>query len=219
VDGVAAGGALVIGTGLERLAARAGGLLSRRSSRRGFLARSALAGSALAVAPVRYLLYPDPAWAVIRPQDCSGSSLCNDGYTAFCCEINRGANTCPAETYVAGWWKCSSYHGRGLCSGDGARYYIDCNRIPGRTFPGGCRCAGDSCDHRRVDCNHFRYGQCNTQVSGTTEVVCRIIVCEHPAGIPQFNCNATYKQDDTTCSHNAGCLEPLVVELPGGGGA
>ena len=62
----------------------------------------------------------------------------------------------------------------------GVRYYIDCNRIPGHVFPGGCQCAHGDCNRRRVDCNHFRYGQCNTQVSGTTEVVCRLVICQTP---------------------------------------
>jgi hypothetical protein len=202
----------------ERLVRSAGSLLERRLSRRGFVARAALAGSALAVAPVRYLLQPISAWAAISPADCSGG-LCTDGYTAFCCEIHKGANTCPPNTYVAGWWKCSDYRGSGLCRGDGPRYYVDCNRIPGRVFAGGCKCAGDDCAHRRIDCNQFRYGQCNTQVVGTTEVACRLVVCEHPATIDGFNCNATEKTDDTTCEHNAGCLKPLVVQVGPQGGA
>jgi len=205
--------------GVDRLVAGAGSLLWRRTSRRGFLARSALAGSAFAVAPVHYLLRPDPAWAVLRPQACPPGSLCGDGYTAFCCEVNHGRNSCPEGTYVAGWWKCSDYRGAGLCGSEGVRYYIDCNRRPGHSYPGGCQCARGRCSERRVDCNHFRYGQCNTQVAGITEVTCRIVVCEHPAGIPEFQCNATYKQDDNTCRQSAACLEPLVVQLPGGGGA
>ncbi len=51
----------------ERIAAAAGALLERRTSRRGAIARAALAGSAFAVAPVRYLIRPGTAWAVISP--------------------------------------------------------------------------------------------------------------------------------------------------------
>jgi hypothetical protein len=203
----------------QRLAQASGSLLERRVSRRGLLSRAALAGSAFAVAPVSYLLRPAPAWAVIRPGHCSGGARCNDGYTAFCCEINHGRNVCPNHTYIAGWWKCTDYRGRRLCGHEGVRYYVDCNRNPGERFPGGCRCAGDDCNRRRVDCNHFRYGQCNTQIHGTTEVVCRLVVCKHPASIADFHCNATYKVDDSTCRHDAGCLEPLVEQLSGGGGA
>jgi hypothetical protein len=202
----------------ERVANRVGSLLERRVSRRGALARAAVAGSAFAVAPVRYLVRPGTAWAVIDPNRCA-SGLCTDGYTAFCCEIQRGHNRCPNGTYVAGWWKCTDYSGAGLCSREGVRYYIDCNRLPGRVFPGGCQCARGDCGRRRIDCNHFRYGQCNTQIEGTTEVVCRLVVCQHPSDVPQLSCNDTPMTDDLTCSHEADCLEGLAVRLPGGGGA
>lgn len=202
-----------------RLSTALGSLLERRSSRRGFLARAAVAGSAFAVAPVRYLIRPGTAWAVISPGQCPAGARCNDGYTAFCCEIQHGDNRCPDGTYVAGWWKCTDYRGSGLCSDQGYRYYLDCNRSPGATFPGGCQCANGSCAERRVDCNHFRYGQCNTQVYGTTEVVCRLVICQHPGSVRGLNCNSTEMVDDNTCAHEAGCLQGLAVPLPGSGGA
>jgi hypothetical protein len=154
---------------------------------------------------------------VVSPGSCSGG-LCNDGWTAFCCEIDHGSNTCPPHTYTAGWWKCTAYRGHGLCSREGVRYYVDCNRTPGTGFPGGCRCANDNCNERRVDCNHFRYGQCNTQVAATTEVACRVVVCQHPASISEFNCNSTYKVENAVCGQEGGCLTPSVEQLPGAGG-
>jgi hypothetical protein len=202
----------------ERLATSLGALLERRTSRRGALARAAVAGSAFAVAPLRYLVRPGTAWAVVGPGDCPPGAKCNDGYTAFCCEIQNGLNRCPANTYVAGWWKCTQYTGTHLCHEQGVRYYIDCNRIPGQVFPGGCQCAHGDCGQRRVDCNQFRYGQCNTQVAGTTEVVCRLVICQNPATVPGMNCNGTEMVDDRTCVHEADCLEGLAVQLPGGGG-
>ena len=202
----------------ERLVTALGERLERRISRRGAIARGALAGSALAVAPMRYLLRPGTAWAVIQPGSCS-SGLCTDGYTAFCCEIEHGSNRCPDGTYVAGWWKCTDYRGSGLCSDQGYRYYLDCNRAPGTGFPGGCQCANENCNERRVDCNHFRYGQCNTQIQGTTEVVCRLVICQHPGAVPGLNCNSTEMVDDNTCNHEAGCLKGLAVTVQGGGGA
>jgi hypothetical protein len=204
----------------ERLARAAGGFLERRLSRRGLLARMALGGSALAVAP-SYLVRPGTAEAAIRkrPTGCRPGTRCADGYTAFCCEIARGgSNHCPSHTYIAGWWKCTDYRGHGLCGREGVRYYVDCNRTPGEDF-GGCRCARGDCDRRRVGCNAFRYGQCNTQVPGSTEVACRLVVCQHPAEISGFNCNRTYKQDDNTCVHDAPCLKGAVGQLPGAGGA
>ena len=68
-----------------------------------------------------------------------------------------------------------------------------------------------------MDCNHFRYGQCNTQVSGTTEVACRLIVCQNPSQIPGFNCNSSLKVDDATCSHEAGCLDQAEQTGDAGG--
>ena len=75
------------------------------------------------------------------------------------------------------------------------------------------------CARRRVDCNQFRYGQCNTQIEGTTEVVCRLMICQNPATVAGLPCNATVMVDDNTCAHEAGCLEGLASQLPGGGGA
>jgi hypothetical protein len=203
----------------EWLARALGGVIERRTTRRGVLARSAVAGAALAVAPVRYLLRPETAWAVLTSADCPGDSLCNDGYTAFCCEIQRGHNRCPAGSYVGGWWKCTDYQGAGLCAAEGVRYYLDCNRVPGVPYPGGCQCANGSCSERIVDCNLFRYGQCNTDVADTTEVVCRLVICQNPASVPGLNCNGTLMVDDSVCHHEAGCLKGLAVAEPGDGGA
>lgn len=203
----------------ERLALKLSAWIERRVSRRSAIARAAVAGSAFAVAPLRYLLRPGTAWAVIGPGNCSPASACNDGYTAFCCEIQGRRNRCPPNTYVAGWWKCTDYRGGGLCHAEGVRYYLDCNRVPGAVFPGGCQCALGDCNRRRVDCNQFRYGQCNTQIAGTTEVVCRLVICQNPATLTGWGCNGTLMIDDNTCSHEAACLEGLAVGVPGAGGA
>jgi hypothetical protein len=189
----------------ERAAGRAASLLERRTSRRGLLARAALAGSAFAVAPLRYLLRPASAWAVIAPQNCRAGSRCNDGFTEFCCSITGGENACPEGSYIAGWWKCTHYAGSHLCGEEGVRYYVDCNRRPGDRSPS-CHCAHGDCGQRRVACNHFRYGQCNTDIGGVTPIVCRIVTCVNPATIPDFGCNPTYMQDNRTCDHEADCL-------------
>jgi hypothetical protein len=192
----------------SRLVHDATRLLERRTSRRGFLVRTATVGSALVVAPLRFLLRPQSALAsIVRPRDCA-AGRCTDGWTEFCCTINDGVNMCPPYAFVGGRWKCTDYRGRRLCADSGVRYYIDCNRRPGRAVPGGCHCAGGDCGHFRIGCNVFRYGQCNLDIHELTEVVCRVVVCEHPASIPEFNCNATYKQDNRTCVHDAPCLTP-----------
>lgn len=201
----------------ERLVTSSALFLERRFSRRTLLQRVALAGSALSVAPLRYLLYPVSALAAINPGSCGGG-LCTDGYTAFCCEINDGQNSCPPGTFPGGWWMCTSYQGSQLCSAQGVRYYVDCNRLPGYSWPGGCECANGSCANRREACNVFRYGQCNTQIGGVTEVVCRQVVCENPGSIPGLNCSSSVAVDDAVCGHEAPCLEPPAVELAGAGG-
>jgi len=201
-----------------RLVDSSAAALESRFSRRSALVRMAVAGSALSVAPLRYLLYPGTALGVVVPGSCD-EGLCTDGYTAFCCEINQGVNGCPAGTFVGGWWMCTDYRGHQLCEGAGVRYYVDCNALPGPGFPGGCRCADGSCDKRRVACNIFRYGQCNTQIEGTTAVVCRVVTCENPGRIDRFNCSTSVMVDDAVCGHEAGCLEPPPIQLPGVGGA
>ena len=187
--------------------------------RRSFLLRVAVVGSALASTPLRYLLYPGTALAaVVGPRNCH-SGKCADGYTEFCCEINQGGvNACPTDTFAGGWWMCTDYTGRQLCSEHGVRYYVDCNALPGRTFPGGCRCGNDNCANWRVACNIFRYGQCNTHIDGTTAVVCRLVLCENPATISELHCSAALATDNAVCGHEAPCLEPAALELVGAGG-
>ena len=60
---------------------RSTALLDRGETRRGFLTKTALVGTALAVAPVSYVLRPQTAYATIC--SCSGSS-CN--CTDLCCD-------------------------------------------------------------------------------------------------------------------------------------
>jgi hypothetical protein len=190
----------------ERVAGAASRLLERRTSRRGALVKAATVGSALAVGPLRYLLRPGTAEAVVTCRTCGGGRCC-DGWTEFCCVINSGVNACPPYAYMAGWWKCTSYRGSQLCKTSGVRYYVDCNRKPGASCPRGCRCAGGSCRNRSECCNSFRYGQCNTQVPGVTEVVCRVIKCVNPCRLYQDVCSCTGFVDNRTCGHEAPCLD------------
>ena len=201
----------------QRLARAAANALARRTSRRGFLTKVALVGSAIAVAPMRFLTRPVSAQELVNCPQCGGGACC-DGWTTFCCTINAGANECPADTYMGGWWKCTDYRGGGLCGAEGVRYYLDCNRVAGQVFPGGCQCAGGDCSRRRIDCNRFRYGQCNTQIHGMTEVVCRLVICRNPATVAGWGCNATMMVDNKTCPHDAPCLKGIAGQLPGGGG-
>jgi hypothetical protein len=118
----------------------------------------------------------------------------------MCCSINNGRNTCPPGTFAGGWWKADQ---SSFCGGK-ARYYIDCNAKPGYTFH--CHCNQTNCDHRYVACNVFRYGQCNTQISGVTAVVCRQISCTPPWILYKGHCSSTSRTDNNTRLHNAPCL-------------
>jgi uncharacterized protein with LGFP repeats len=176
----------------ERVVARTAGILSGGHSRRRFLARTAVVGSALAVNPVSYLLKPGTAYGAV-------CGTCGDGWTAFCCTINNGANSCPPASFVAGWWKAD---GSAYCSG-GPRYIIDCNA----TCPTqcACRCSGAACDGRRTCCNQFRYGQCNQQISCYGPVVCRVAICITPWTYDPA-CSTRTLTDNATRDHGAACL-------------
>ena len=116
----------------DRLVATASRLLERRTSRRGVLIRIAIGGSALAVAPLRYLLRPGSAMAVITCRNCHPGALCCDGWTEFCCTINGGVNTLPAVHVHGRLVEVHELHAARSCARpQGVRYYVDCNRLPG----------------------------------------------------------------------------------------
>ena len=182
----------------DRLARRIDG--DDGDSRRGFLAKAAVVGAALATHPLQWILRPGTAYANV----CGDGVGCGTGWTVFCCTVNNGANTCPEGTFAAGWWKADA---SAFCGGT-ARYYIDCNRLPSQ--PGACSCIGchggnGTCDQRRYCCNVFRYGQCHLEVPGVTPVVCRVITCTPPW---QWDpaCSASPRTDNRTGQHTAPCL-------------
>jgi hypothetical protein len=189
----------------DKLVQSAGSFFARRTSRRGFLVRVTTVGSALAVGPVRFLVYPEPASAVVHPTQCAATDKCKQGWVEFCCSLfnNSGYNYCPRYAYVAGWWKCTYYGGYEICkNARRSRYYIDCNRKPGRTCT--AKCAGNKCHYWDTCYRVFRYPQCNKQ-HPKTEVVCRIVRCKHPSTIYQGCKDKTVKFDDDTCTHEASC--------------
>lgn len=198
----------------ERLAGRASGFLESTTSRRSFLVRAAVAGSALAVAPGRFLFRPGTAYASV----CGDAASCSDGYTVFCCTINNGVNRCPPGTFVGGWWKADN---AGFCCGQ-ARYYIDCQGscLCGASCGGynsfctsgcvncSCHCGpGDSCDQRRVCCNYFRYGQCRQDIACGGPVACRVVTCTPPWQLDP-SCSTASATDNSTVTHSAPCLPP-----------
>jgi hypothetical protein len=188
---------------------KAAGWLERRTSRRTFLQRVAVVGSAMTVSGLDYVLKPGTAYASV----CGSGSTCASGWTALCCTINHGLNQCPPGSFAGGWWKAD---GAGLCGGS-ARYYIDCHPRcqcgcgRGTHFCAercwGCtpHCAREgTCDERRVCHNVFRYGQCNQHISCSGPVWCRVISCTPPW--KWANCSTSSATDDYTRSHNAPCL-------------
>lgn len=177
----------------QRVAHRAAAALAgRRISRRSFLTRTALVGSALTVAPVDFLFKPGTAYGYV-------CGTCSDGWTAFCCTINGGSNTCPPGSFIAGWWKADN---AAYCCGS-ARYIIDCNAsCPTQCR---CRCAGGSCDGRRTCCNQFRYGQCHQEIACYGPVVCRVATCTVPWEYDP-SCTRSSATDNRTVNHGAPCL-------------
>ncbi len=177
----------------QRLVHRASTALGGgRSTRRSFLTRTAVIGSALAVGPMDFILKPGTAYGYV-----CGS--CTEGWTAFCCTINGGRNSCPPNSFVAGWWKADN---AAYCCGR-ARYIIDCNAsCPTQCS---CRCAGGSCDNRKTCCNQFRYGQCHQEISCYGPVVCRVATCTVP-WLYDPSCTTSSATDNRTRDHGAPCL-------------
>jgi hypothetical protein len=201
---------------------RASQVLDRRLGRRGFLARAALAGSAMTVAPLRYLLKPGTAYAAIcgcSGRDCDCGSSCCDGYTEFCCTLT-GVNGCPPGSVVAGWWKAD---GSGLCAG-GPRFYMDCNAsaagpcgasgVTRATNDCGCDCAGGNCGNRKACCTAFRYGQCSQHVPCLGPIVCRVVSCVGP-WLVEPSCTGAPATDEFTRFHDAPCLSTAPTPLGG----
>jgi hypothetical protein len=196
------------------LVEKVSGALASRFSRRGFFARSAVVGSAIAANPLTYALTPTDAYAAVC--SCSGSncdcgSLCCDGYTEFCCTLT-GANQCPPGSLLGGWWKVD---GSGFCSGP--RYYMDCNAPcngcgcgGGGICSGGCSgtncgCGNGDCNNRKAGCVNFRYGQCNQQTACIGPILCRVVTCIAPWEI-DGTCTTTARYDAATAYHDRPCL-------------
>jgi hypothetical protein len=180
---------------VNRMAARAG---RPRPGRRGFLGGAALVGAALAVDPWSYLTRPASAYDAV----CGADNTCAAGYTVFCCTVNAGSNTCPPDSFIGGWWKADNSN---FCGGS-ARYYIDCNAYRDGRYR--CHCNTTTCDQRRVACNQFRYGQCNTQIpyANTGPVLCRVVSCTPPWVQYGSTCSSSSATDNNTATHSAPCI-------------
>ena len=179
-------------------------------SRRDVLVGSALAGSALVTDPKAYALRPVTAYATV----CGPGNTAASGWTVFCATIQKGENSCPPGSFAAGWWKAA---GSSWCGGR-YRYIVDCNAKCTKCSTGcsdgicdnkcwNCSCGTGSsatCDQRRICCNAFRYGQCNTDVACSGGVHCRVVSCTPP--YEWENCTTTSLRDDRTSEHSTSLL-------------
>ena len=175
--------------------------LGDRTSRRGFLTKTAVVGTALVADPFRFIFRPGSAYAATcgcGGQSCNCASMCCDGYTEFCCTIT-GENSCPDGTVLGGWWKAD---GSGYCGGP--RYYMDCNVVPGQS-PCSCGCAKGNCANRKSCCTHFRYGQCHQEYPTLGAIMCRVVTCTPPWEF-DATCTKTSATDNNTRFHDAPCL-------------
>lgn len=175
--------------------------------RRDLFVGAAVAGSALATSPRSYALRPVTAYSTI----CGPGNTPGAGWSIFCATVNKGANTCPPGSFAAGWWKAA---GSSWCGG-GYRYIVDCNAQCSKCTSGcsdhicdsacwNCSCSSGStatCDQRLSCCNAFRYGQCNTQVSCSGGVHCRLVSCVPP--YQWERCITTSFSDDRTAEHSS----------------
>ena len=195
----------------QRLADATSGWLARRTSRRGFLVRAGVVGSALAVDSVGFALRPGTAYASV----CGPAASCAAGWTVFCATINDGINACPPGSIAAGWWKAD---GASLCGGK-ARYIVDCNATCSRCAGSGggsgicakscwscsCECGpSGGCDQRKNCCNAFRYGQCHQEVAQVGGVQCRVVSCTPPWKWEK--CSTAPATDNATRDHSSGQL-------------
>jgi hypothetical protein len=197
---------------------RAAAGLERVFTRRSFINRAAMVGTAVAVGKgIELLVAPGTAYARVcgcGGRDCTCGSKCCTGYTAFCCTVNGGYNYCPSNTVMGGWWKADT---SSFCGG-GPRYYMDCNAIcscgsgsfcSGSCDTASCGCANGSCAEWRSGCVQFRYGQCNQDVAPLGRIVCRMVACVPPWEIDP-TCTTASARDNSTAEHSAPCWQDVA---------
>ena len=148
---------------------------------------AAVAGSALATNPKSYVLRPQPAYATI----CGPGNTASSGWTVVLLHGQQGRQRLPARQLrrrlVEGRRlvvvRCGlplhrRLQRRRARSARPAAPTASATASAGaaRAAPGRRR----TCDQRRVCCNAFRYGQCNTQVKCSGGVHCRVVSCVAP---------------------------------------
>ena len=198
------------------LVARTSRVLDAHLTRRSLINRSAFVGSAVAAGSgLDLVLKPGTAYGQICEcgnAGCGCGSTCCSGFSEFCCAVS-GANFCPANTVMGGWWVAdnSSYCG-------GPRYYMDCNSTCSCTSGCGggfgfcetecdgtqCGCGSLGCDSYLTGCLQFRYGQCNQDVACMGRIVCRVVACVPPWTVDP-SCTTAVAVDDSTAEQTEPC--------------
>jgi hypothetical protein len=196
---------------------KAAGFLESKLSRRSFINRSAMVGSAVVVGSgVELLLKPGTAYGVICTcgnSSCGCGTTCCAGWSEFCCSVNGGYNYCPTDTIMGGWWKADN---SSFCGGP--RYYMDCHALCECTTGCGggwgfcqpgcdgvtCGCGPDGCNSWVTGCFQFRYGQCNQQIDCIGRIVCRVVACVPPWTVDP-TCTTTLAVDNATAEMTAAC--------------
>jgi hypothetical protein len=191
--------------------------LGSRLSRRGFINRSAFAGSAVVIgAGLDVALKPGTAYGAIcscGDTACGCGTTCCSGFTDFCCSVNGGYNYCPTNTVMGGWWKADN---SSFCGGP--RYYMDCNATCSCTTGCGdgfnfcdtecdgtnCGCGPNGCNSYMTGCLQFRYGQCNQDVACMGRIVCRVVACVPPWEVDP-TCTTTVAVDNGTAEQTVAC--------------
>ena len=181
-----------------KLVAAASRALDTRTSRRGFLRRAAMVGTALVAAPPPSCFAPEapmgrsfPANAVPGPRATTGGpssvatspestpalrgtwSPAGGGPKATRSATGTAATTWTATRPVA----ACSCGGSGTC----AHTCVDLR----------CHCNHDNCGERKTCCTRFRYGQCNNQKACIGPITCRVVTC-----VPPW-------EWDSSCSHTS----------------
>jgi hypothetical protein len=205
---------------------RASHFLESRLSRRSFINRSAVVGSAVAAgAGLDLVLKPGTAYGFVCScgnSSCGCGTTCCSGFSEFCCSINGGYNYCPTGSILGGWWKAdnSTY-----CNGP--RYYMDCHAAcQCDTGCGGgwgfcdtgcdgtnCGCGPNGCNSFATGCFQFRYGQCNQQIACVGRILCRVVACIPPWQVDP-SCSTTLATDNSTAEQNEACWTPAPPAPP-----
>jgi hypothetical protein len=198
------------------LVARTAQALEGRLSRRSLINRSAFVGSAVAVGSgLDLALKPGSAYGAICEcgnAGCGCGSTCCSGFSEFCCAVS-GANFCPENTIMGGWWVADN---SSFCGGP--RYYMDCNATCScdNGCSGGfpfcetgcdgtaCGCGPLGCDSYLTGCLQFRYGQCNQDVPCMGRIVCRVVACVPPWTVDP-TCTTAVAVDNGTAEQNEPC--------------